>query len=145
MTGEVIFPLPPIHVGYLMESQWNLPEDADRDNLVNSRPPSMASRWQSASTGSPCSNRRGRKARPLAYQYDTPGRDVTADLARLGIPLSLDLAEVVDALAALTPEQQAEATALGLAEFSTKTYHLPASGRSSCAITGPRPFRPGQW
>ena len=34
VTGEVIFPLPPIHVGYILESQWNLPEDPDRENLV---------------------------------------------------------------------------------------------------------------
>ena len=35
VTGEVIFPLPPISLGSLMNSDFNLPEDLDRDNLVD--------------------------------------------------------------------------------------------------------------
>lgn len=35
VTGEVIFPLPPISIGAQMMSDWNLPDDRGRDNLVN--------------------------------------------------------------------------------------------------------------
>lgn len=116
VTGEVIFPMPPIPVS--RESDWNLPEDMDRANLVAfkavvdgqevavsvDRIAVLEPEWQ--------------EGRPLSFQYDTPGADVTADLARLGIPLTLDDTKVTRALTALTPEQQAEATALGLASFS---------------------------
>lgn len=125
VTGEVIFPLPPIHVGYILESQWNLPEDPDRENLVA---------FKAVVDGQDVAVTVDRIAviepewvegRPLAEQYDTPGRDVTADLARLGIPLTLSADKVIAAMAALPPAQQAEATALGLAEFG-EGYSFPA-------------------
>ena len=117
VTGEVIFPLPPIHVGQTIESQWNLPEDPDRENLVN---------FTATVDGQPVSVSVDRIAViepdetiwvPTAEQYDTPGRDVTADLERLGLPLSLKGDTVLAALYALSPEQKAEAASLGLAEF----------------------------
>lgn len=124
VTGEVIFPLPPIHVGFILESQWNLPEDPDRENLVN---------FTATVDGKPVSLTIDRiavieppydEARPLSAQYDTPGQDVTADMERLGLPLSLNAETVIAALAALTPEQQEEAASLGLAEFS-EGYSYP--------------------
>lgn len=117
VTGEVIFPLPPIHVGQTIESQWNLPEDPDRKNLVN---------FTATVDGQDVPLGIDRIAvvepdvtdwTPRAEFYDTPGRDVTADLARLGLPLSLNADRVLSALKALTPEQKAEAMELGLAEF----------------------------
>lgn len=117
VTGEVIFPLPPIHVGFIIESQWNLPEDPDRENLVN---------FTATVDGQPVAVSVDRIAViepnetiwvPTAELYDTPGRDVTADLERLGLPLSLQGERVMTALKALTPAQKAEAEALGLAEF----------------------------
>lgn len=117
VTGEVIFPLPPVSVGGTLESSWNLPDDPDRPNLVNFKAvvdgvevPVIIDRiaviepeWQ--------------EGRPLSEQYDTPGRDVTADLARLGLPLSLNGEKVVAALQALDAAQRAKVQALGLAEF----------------------------
>ena len=35
VTGEVIFPLPPISLAEMMNSDWNLPDDRGRENLVN--------------------------------------------------------------------------------------------------------------
>ena len=125
VTGEVIFPLPPVHVGYILESQWNLPEDPDRPNLVN---------FTATVDGQPVTVTIDRiavieppydEARALSVQYDTPGRDVTPDLARLGLPLSLTADTVIAAMAALTPAQKAEAAALGLAEFGDG-YAFPA-------------------
>jgi hypothetical protein len=117
VTGEVIFPLPPVHVGFVIESQWNLPEDPDRENLVN---------FTAMVDGQPVTVSIDRIAviepeltewLPSAEQYDTPGRDVTADLARLGLPLSLNGEKVMAALKALTLEQKVEAETLGLAQF----------------------------
>lgn len=117
VTGEVIFPLPPIHVGQVIESQWNLPEDPDRENLVE---------FTAAVDGKAISVSVDRIAviepdltewMPSADQYDTPGQDVTADLERLGLPLSLNGDKVIAALKGLTPDQKAEAIGLGLAEF----------------------------
>ena len=117
VTGEVIFPLPPIHVGQTIESQWNLPEDPDRENLVD---------FSATVDGQDVPLSIDRIAvvepditdwTPRAEHYDTPGRDVTADLERLGLPLSLNADTVLAALKALTPEEKAEAAGLGLAEF----------------------------
>ena len=124
VTGEVIFPLPPVHVGFILESQWNLPEDPDRPNLVN---------FTATVDGQPVTVTIDRiavieppydEARPLSAQYDTPGQDVTADMERLGLPLSLNADTVIAALSALTPAQQEEAASLGLAEFS-EGYSYP--------------------
>jgi Domain of unknown function (DUF4424) len=130
VTGEVIFPLPPIPANANLESSWNLPEDAGRDNLVNftatvdgvdvpvtvDRIAVLEAPWE--------------EGRPLAEQYDAPGRDVTADLVRLGIPLTVDVYETQAALMALDPARRAEIEALGLAEFvdtaaSTPDYAYP--------------------
>jgi hypothetical protein len=117
VTGEVIFPLPPIHVGFILESEWNLPDDPDRANLLA---------FTATVDGQPVSLTIDRiavleppydEARPLSVQYDTPGRDVTADLARLGLPLSLNADTIISAMAALTPAQRDAAAALGLADF----------------------------
>lgn len=125
VTGEVIFPLPPVHVGYIIESQWNLPEDPDRENLVNFKAVVDGDAVDFSVDRIAVVEPPYEDGRPLAGQYDTPGRDVTADMARLGIPLSLSGEKVLAALAALTPEQKAEATALGLAEFGDG-YSFPA-------------------
>ena len=117
VTGEVIFPLPPVSVAGTLESSWNLPEDPDRANRVNftavvdgaevpvtiDRIAVIEPQWE--------------EGRPLAEQYNTPGRDVTADLARLGLPLSLNGDKVLAALQSLDDAQKAEVKALGLAEF----------------------------
>ena len=123
VTGEVIFPLPPIHVGYLMESSWNLPEDTGRDNLVGFKAVVDGKEVAVSVDRIAVLEPEWEEGRPLSFQYDTPGTDVTADLERLGIPVSLDMAKVVDALAALTPAQKTEAMDLGLAVIDeTFTY-----------------------
>ena len=116
VTGEMIFPLPPIPLQALMNSDWNLPDD-DADNLVN---------FTVTVGGQPVRPRVDRIAvieppwqedRPLSDQYDTPGQDVTEDLARFGIPLTLEIGQLGPLLLALSPQDQAELTSLGLAEF----------------------------
>ncbi|MBU9699127.1 DUF4424 domain-containing protein [Rhodobacteraceae bacterium HSP-20] len=115
VTGEVIFPLPPISLQFLMSSDFNM--GADRDNIVG---------FTATVAGQPVTPRIDRIAvieppydenRPAAEHYDTPGRDVTAALARHGIPLSLDTAEIATLLLALPPEAQAELKSEGMADF----------------------------
>lgn len=117
VTGEVIFPLPPIGVWSMLESMWNLPEDPTRDNLVN---------FSATVNGLPVAVKIDRIAvieppwqegRPLSEQYDTPGRDVSAELARFGLPMTLDYQAVSAALLALSPADQAAAKAAGIADY----------------------------
>lgn len=103
VTGEVIFPMPPIALGQILMSGWNLPEDVSRENLVNF----------SATVGGkdmPLNIDRiavlepiWEEDRPISESYDTPGKDVTALLTALDIPLSLDTDQVMAALMALPP------------------------------------------
>ncbi len=118
VTGEVIFPLPPLPMQGLMFSDYNLPEDLTRENLVN---------FTVTVDGQPVTPKIDRIAviepssdqpRPLSAQYDTPGRDVTAVLAEYGIPLTLDTDAVVAALFALPEEARARLKAEGIADFT---------------------------
>ena len=117
VTGEVIFPLPPVSVWGQWESMMNLPQETGRENLVNFSAtvdglavPVTIDRIAVIEEGYD-------ESRPPSAQYDSPGRDVTADLARLGLPLTLEVEKVRAALLALSPAQRAEVAALGLAEY----------------------------
>lgn len=116
VTGEVIFPLPPISLQALMTSDFNIHE-GDRDNLVN---------FTATVNGQPVPVTIDRIAvieppwdevRPLAAQYDTPGTDVTAALRAAGLPMTIDIKSLTDALFIKTPEERAQLTAAGLAAF----------------------------
>lgn len=117
VTGEVIFPLPPVGVWSSYESMMNLPEDLSSPDLVG---------FTATVDGQPVEVAIDRIAvvedgfdeeNPPSRQYDNPGRDVTDDLARLGVPLTLDLMAVREVLLSLPPEKRAEVVALGLADY----------------------------
>lgn len=117
VTGEVIFPLPPIAVWSGYESMMNLPEDLSRPDVVG---------FTATVDGRPVAVTIDRiavledgydEANPPSKQYDNPGRDVTADLERLGIPLTLDYLAVRDVLLSFPTEKRNELAALGLAEY----------------------------
>jgi hypothetical protein len=150
VSGEVIFPLPPIAVNYMMFSDINLPEDTSRENLVNftavvdGKPvPVLTDILAVMDTPYGDDN--------PGLHYDTPGRDVTADLAALGIPLTLDSDALSPMLLALPEGERRALTAAGLADFyddqgsteGTPTTAEPKCGRSSGAITGRKPSLPG--
>ena len=130
VTGEVIFPLPPISLSGMMESDWNLPEDRDRPNLLNFKAMVQGVAVPVSINRIAVIKPPWQDGRPLAEQYDTPGREVTADLARLGIPLSLDGDAVVAALQALDDAARAEAQALGLVQ----DYDNGAGGQDSVPL-----------
>ena len=117
VTGEVIFPLPPIMLAAMMESAYNLPEDIGRENLMN---------FKAVVDGIEVPVQIDRIAvieppwdenAPLSAQYDAPGRDVTADLAALGLPLTLDTEAILAAIQSLNQAQRNEMAAKGLADF----------------------------
>jgi Domain of unknown function (DUF4424) len=128
VTGEVIFPLPPVFVWSGYDGMMNLPEDLTQPDLVG---------FTATVDGQPVKVTIDRIAvmedgfdqvNPPAKQYDNPGRDVTADLARFGIDLTLDFQTVHDQLMALPEDKRAEVTRLGLAEYDAAdaTQNLPA-------------------
>ena len=116
VTGEVIFPLPPISLQALMTSDFNI-HQGDRDNLVN---------FTATVDGQPVPVTIDRIAvieppwdetRPLSAQYDTPGTDVTAALRAANLPLTIEIKSLTDALFLKTPAERTALTAAGLAEF----------------------------
>lgn len=116
VTGEVIFPLPPISLADLQNEDWNLPQDRNRPNLVN---------FSVSVEGSPVAvaidriaviEPQDRSDAPPAAAYDTPGQDVTARLAGFGIPLTVDGATLDKALKSLPVEARKALVAQGLAD-----------------------------
>ena len=117
VTGEVIFPLPPIAVWSGYESMMNLPEDLTRPDVVG---------FTAMVDGQPVAVTIDRiavleagydEADPPSKQYDNPGREVTAELERLGIPLTLDYMTVREVLLSFPEQKRSELAALGLAEY----------------------------
>lgn len=106
VTGEVIFPLPPVPLADLAFSDYSLPQDRGRANLVN---------FRATVDGRPVEVGIDRIAvvqpanaweQPAAAQYDAPGRDVTAKLKQYGLPLTVDIEALTQKLAAMTPDQR---------------------------------------
>ncbi len=134
VTGEVIFPLPPISLeGMWQGAMMNLPESPVPENLVN---------FSVTVDGIPVTPAIDRIAviepdwsedRDPAAQYDTPGRDVTAIRRRHGLPLLPDLEAASAALMALPAAARAELVADGLAAFHEDEAwtDLPAEPRWS--------------
>lgn len=117
VTGEVIFPLPPVAVWASWESSMNLPEDLSNLDIVD---------FTATVDGQPVTVTIDKIAvmeepweenRPLSEQYDTPGRDVTAELERFGLPMTLDVEDIRERLMALSDEDKAAIKATGIADF----------------------------
>ncbi len=117
VTGEVIFPMPPISVTYIAQSDWNLPDDPATADLVDFTATVDGTDQPVTIDRIAVIEPPYDEAAPLSRQYDTPGRDVTADVAGLGLPMTLDYEAITTALLALSPADRAKATAAGLADF----------------------------
>ncbi|NBZ86510.1 DUF4424 family protein [Stagnihabitans tardus] len=114
VTGEVIFPLPPIPMGDLINGMWNLPEDTLRENLMD---------FKAVVDGAPVALQIDRLAVILpeawweltpSQQYDTPGQDVTALLAEHGLAVSLDGERAWEEIQALSPASRDALLAAGV-------------------------------
>jgi hypothetical protein len=116
VTGEVIFPLPPIGLLELMHRGSNLPEDADRENLVdftvevdgNSITPGIERRAVRFS---------------LASESGDPvnGEDVTTLLKEAGVPLTLKPERLVAALDSIPPAKLEKLVSTGLLNFNKES------------------------
>ena len=111
VTGEVIFPLPPIALSYLMNSEYNLPDDPSRPDLVNFRAVVDGGEVPVSIDRIAVIEPFWEEGRPLSQQYDTPGEDVTARLMHYGLPLVPDAEAVQMAL-----EQMDSATLRAMAD-----------------------------
>jgi hypothetical protein len=85
VTGEVIFPLPPIPVRSLFLHDMNLPENPDRENLVN-----FTITVDGQNIPPKIDRRAFRHSHHPKTGDDLIGEDVTTLLRQAGIPLSLD-------------------------------------------------------
>lgn len=117
VTGEVIFPLPPVPLSALMYSDYNLPEDRNQADLVSFTAEVAGQPVKTLIDRIAVIEPREEDARPPALLYDSPGRDVTADLVAWDIPLTLDVDRVAAHLLALSPAEREAVSAAGLAEF----------------------------
>lgn len=96
VSGEVIFPLPPIPVDDLRHMDMNLPDDPDRENLVN-----FTVEVDGRKLAPKIERRALRHSRAAGTGENIFGEDVTATLRRAGVPLTLNperLHDVIDAL-----------------------------------------------
>lgn len=119
LTGEVIFPLPPINLGAINESDFAIDRaQLDKENIVNFTATvegkKVAVKTDRIAVIEPPY---GEKERPASETYTAPGEDITATLAKYNIPLSLDFGKVVAALAKLPQAAKDDLTKLGYAGF----------------------------
>ena len=127
VSGEVIFPLPPISLAPLMgEMMFSLPpEQLAGENLVNmtatvdGRPIGVAID-RIAVLEPPNEEERAPRA-----GYESPGEDVSALLKELGIPLSLDVQQVATALNRLPKASRDRLRDKGLVEWLGEDPPLP--------------------
>ena len=112
VTGEVIFPLPPIAVQDLFFSDMNLPEDRDRENLVN---------FTVEVDGRSITPKVDRRAVRYSYAPESgeplTGEDVTALLEAADVPLTLQPERLIAAVDALSPAKLEKLVSAGLIEI----------------------------
>ena len=118
VTGEVIFPLPPINLAAISESDFAIDRaELDKENIVG---------FTAKVDGKAIAVKTDRIAvkepeydenRKAAANYESPGEDVTALLTSLGIPLSMNNDVVSARLKALPKAAKDDLTAKGLAFF----------------------------
>ncbi|MCC6919113.1 MAG: DUF4424 family protein [Alphaproteobacteria bacterium] len=117
VTGEVIFPLPPVNLMSLRESDFAIdPDTLDKPNFVH---------FTVTVDGRAVPVKTDRIAviepdydenRPISEVYTAPGRDVTAVLEKYGIPLSLRPETVGAVLAKLPKAAKDDLAAQGIIE-----------------------------
>ncbi len=114
VTGEVIFPLPPIPVRSLFLQDMNLPDDPDRENLVN-----FTITVDGQNIPPEIERRAFRHSHHPHTGDDQIGEDVTALLRQAGVPLSLDPGRLQKALDALPESALQPLVDAGLLKIET--------------------------
>jgi len=127
VTGEVIFPLPPISLAELADDMmFSLPrEHLFRENVVgftaavDGKAIAVGSERIAVLEPPPDEHRRS------AARYETPGEDVTPLLNELAVPLSLDAAKVTAILDELPQPAKDRLQAKGVADFQAGESPVP--------------------
>lgn len=124
LTGEVIFPLPPINLAALRESDFAIdPAALDKPNFVN---------FTVKVDGRAVPVKTDRVAviqpdydenRPISEVYTAPGRDVTAVLEKYRIPLSLSVDTVGAVLEKLPKAARDDLAAQGIIDVYEGAEH----------------------
>jgi hypothetical protein len=118
VTGEVIFPLPPINLAAISESEFAIDTaDLDKENIVGFTAKvdgkAIAVSTDRIAVKDPAYD----ESRKASANYETPGEDITALLKSMGIPLSLNIDLVSAKLKALPQAAKDTLTAKELAFF----------------------------
>lgn len=122
LEGEVIFPLPPIGLSGIQESDFAIPrEKLDGENIVGFTATvdgkKVAVTTDRVATVLPDDAEDGvTKPSDPAAGYQTPGTDITAVLKKYDIPLSLDYDKVFAALKAAPQAGRDELAKIGAVE-----------------------------
>lgn len=127
VSGEVIFPLPPISLFSLLESDFAVAGEQLRgDNPAGFTATvdgvKIAVQTERIAVLTPNSEEPAQPADLL----DHPGREVTAELIRHGIPISLDARAVMARLANLPGPAKEQLRVQGLADFIDPEHPLPS-------------------
>lgn len=103
VTGEVIFPLPPISLSGIYESEFAIPrEELDKENIVGFTATVDGKAVEVKTDRIAVLPTPSEEEKPASAEYSDPGKDVTERLTALGIPLSLSMEKVSAALNALS-------------------------------------------
>jgi len=124
LEGEVIFPLPPIGLSGIQESDFAIPpEKLDSENIVGFTATvdgkKVAVTTDRVAIIEPEAPEEGAAPTPTpdpAAGYQTPGTDITAVLQKYKIPLSLDYDKVTAALKAAPQAGRDELAKIGAVE-----------------------------
>ncbi len=127
LTGEVIFPLPPINLGAINESDFAIDRaKLDKENIVNFTATvegkKVAVKTDRIAVIEPPY---GETEKPASDSYNTPGEDISAALAKHKIPLSLNYDKVSAALTKLPKAAKDELKAAGYADFDETGLGYP--------------------
>lgn len=118
VTGEVIFPLPPINLAAIRESAFAIePADLDKENIVGFTAKIDGKAIAVSTDRIAVKDPEYDENRKAAANYESPGEDVTALLISMGIPLSLNVDHVSAKLKALPQAAKDTLTAKELAFF----------------------------
>lgn len=125
LEGEVIFPLPPIGLSGIQESDFAIPaEKLDSENIVGftasvdgKKIPVTTDRVAIIEPAAPEEGAPPAPAPDPAAGYQTPGTDITAVLTKYKIPLSLDYDKVIAALKAAPQAGRDELAKIGAVEI----------------------------
>lgn len=117
VSGEVIFPLPPIRLSDMIYSQYNLPDDLSAENLVGFHAEVAGVEVPVQIDRIAVIEPEWSETTPSTQQYDAPGKDVSDLLRQFGLPFSVDAEAISGLLLSRGQKDRDTLVALGLAQY----------------------------